>query len=114
MKLINTTSKTITIYTQEGLRTLTPQEPRLRAFAESVLVDVIDGVDVHDDVLHLLDDLPEPQEGVTYIVSGIVAAAVKVQGHCREDFLRPGTGAGDGAVRGPGGRMLGVTVLKKI
>lgn len=51
--------------------------------------------------------LPEPAEGVIYIVSALVAARVPE----REDVVSPGTGPNDGAVRDAAGHILAVTRL---
>lgn len=53
-----------------------------------------------------VEGLPEPQDGVVYIVSTLVAQAVK-----RPDVLSPGTGPNDGAIRDDQGRIAGVTRL---
>lgn len=52
-------------------------------------------------------DLPEPQEGVFFIVSGLVAGQVS-----RKDVLAPATGPNDGAVRNDKGQIVAVTQLK--
>jgi hypothetical protein len=54
--------------------------------------------------------LPEPVEGTVYIVSGLVAAAVKAAGG-RADVVSPGTGPQDGAVRDEKGQIVAVTRL---
>lgn len=53
-----------------------------------------------------VEGLPDPQDGVVYIVSTLVAQAVK-----RPDVLSPGTGPSDGAIRDEQGRVAGVTRL---
>ena len=51
--------------------------------------------------------LPEPSEGIAYIVSQMVAARVP---H-RKDVFSPGTGPKDGAVRDDKGQIVAVTRL---
>lgn len=51
-------------------------------------------------------DLPSPEEGTLFVVSGFVAAAVSG----REDIYSPGTGPSDGAIR-ENGRIVAVTRL---
>jgi len=55
--------------------------------------------------------LPERQDGVFLVVSGLVAAALVATGISRPDVLVPGTGPNDGAVRDEQGRITGVTRL---
>jgi hypothetical protein len=65
--------------------------------------------------------LPEPAEGVFFVVSAVVGAAVRG----RSDVLVPGTGPSDGAVRAPDtlpdgtpnprkGQVVAVTRLKRV
>lgn len=53
-----------------------------------------------------VEGLPEPQDGVVYVVSMLVAQVAK-----RPDVLSPGTGPNDGAIRDADGRIVGVTRL---
>lgn len=55
--------------------------------------------------------LPEPVEGVAYVVSGLVGGAL--QGKGRFDVLVPGTGPKDGAIR-EAGRIVAITRLKRV
>lgn len=52
-------------------------------------------------------NLPPPEEGVFFLVSAVVAAAVRG----RADVLRPGTGPADNCVRNEAGHVVGVTRL---
>ena len=52
-------------------------------------------------------NLPPPEEGTFYLVSAVVAAAVRG----RADVLRPGTGPADACVRNEAGQVVGVTRL---
>jgi hypothetical protein len=56
-----------------------------------------------------VEGLPAPQEGVVFIVSGMVLEALRGSG--RSDVFAPGTGPTDGAVRNDKGQILGVTTL---
>jgi hypothetical protein len=53
--------------------------------------------------------LPEPADGVFYLVSGFVGAAVS---GTRPDVLVPGTGPKDNALRNEKGHIVGVRCLK--
>jgi hypothetical protein len=52
-------------------------------------------------------DLPEPTEGVGYIVSGLVAGVVY-----RSDVFAPATGPKDNAIRNDKGHIVAVVALK--
>jgi hypothetical protein len=56
-----------------------------------------------------VEGLPAPQEGVVFIVSGMVLEALRGSG--RSDVFAPGTGPTDGAVRNDKGQVVGVTTL---
>jgi len=53
-----------------------------------------------------IDGLPDPQDGIIYVVSTIVA-----QRAMRADVLSPGTGPSDGCIRDEQGQIAGVTRL---
>lgn len=53
-------------------------------------------------------DLPEPEEGVVFIVSGLVAGQVS-----RNDVFSPATGPKDDAIRNEKGHIVAVKFLKK-
>ena len=55
-------------------------------------------------------DLPAPQEGVVFIVSGMVLD--KVVGR-NKDVIAPATGPSDGTIRNDKGHIVAVTALKE-
>jgi len=57
----------------------------------------------------VVEGLPEPQDGVVYLVSALVAGRPEVAG--RNDVFVPGTGPKDGAVRDGAGQIYAVTRL---
>lgn len=59
-----------------------------------------------------VEDLPEPQEGVAYIVSALVGLAMEGSG--RSDLVMPGTAPADLPERDAQGRITGVRVLKAV
>lgn len=59
-----------------------------------------------------VEDLPEPQEGVAYIVSALVGLAM--EGSDRTDLVMPGTAPADNPERDAQGRITGVRVLKAV
>lgn len=100
MTLVNLTPHPITIRTADGDITI-PPDPRGPA-----RVDVapgpagkitVDGMPVDvmaPPVYGPVVDLPDPEDGVGYIVSGLVAGRVD-----RDDVFAPVTGSKDGVVR---------------
>ncbi len=56
-----------------------------------------------------VEDLPEPAEDTTYIVSGLVGGRIV----CRDDVVVPGTGPKDGAIRNDKGHIIAVTRLNR-
>lgn len=54
-------------------------------------------------------DLPAPQDGVGYVVSGLVLQALEAQGIFRGDVFAPDTGPS--AIRGENGQIKAVTRL---
>jgi hypothetical protein len=56
--------------------------------------------------------LPAPQDGVVFVVSGMVGSALAGKG--RADVFVPGTGPNDGALRNEAGHIVGVTRLVQV
>jgi hypothetical protein len=104
MTLINATPHSITLVSREGVE----QDNRRQFLAETVEIlreippsgiiarvsmvnspaGEIDGIPIESVIYGEIEGLPEPQEGVYYIVSGLVAAAAAKIG--RVDCLAPG------------------------
>jgi len=102
--IINATPHTITLVSKQGVE----QDNRRQFLAETVEVikeippsrilprvsmsnspaGEIDGIPVESVIYGEIEGLPEYQEGIYYIVSGLVAAAASKQG--RTDCLAPG------------------------
>jgi hypothetical protein len=57
-----------------------------------------------------VEGLPAPQDGVAYLVSGMVLSALQA-GPIRRDVFAPGTGPNDGAIRNDKGHIAAVTRL---
>ena len=63
----------------------------------SKLVTIVDGVDIYySDYIGQLEGLPEPVEGVIYIVSALALNAVPAE---RNDVVAPGDAVRDGSNR---------------
>lgn len=74
---------------------------------------VIDGISVVDAAATPgpVVDLPDPVDGVVYIVSGVVAGHPSVVG--RTDVVAPGTGPDDNAVRNDKGHIVAVRRFRR-
>ena len=106
MTLINATPHSITLVSRRGVE----QDSKKQFLAEAKTVEIlreippsgilarvsmvnspagkIDGIAIESVIYGEIEGLPEPQEGVYYIVSGLVAAAAAKIG--RVDCLAPG------------------------
>lgn len=74
---------------------------------------MIDGIiPVQRQEYRRLDDLPNPKEGIIFVVSGLVLHAMKLQGIRRDDVIAPATGPRDNALKDQNGRVLAVTVFQ--
>jgi len=70
------------------------------------IVGNIDGVPVVRTVFNNVT-LPEPQDGVVYIVSTVVLQALQQMGICRDDLVAPDTGP-QSAVRDGTGQIVAI------
>ena len=87
-KFVNLTSHVIRVADQDG--NITHEIPSAGVFRVPVnkrLKDVIDGIPVSKSEFIMPSELPEPQDGVYYIVSTPAASAIK-----RPDYLAPDCG----------------------
>lgn len=107
MKLVNLTPHVIRIRVNESNElvpldsdiVIEPEEKPARLDAYEREVEPIDGIPVMLSVLGEIYDLPEPVEGVVYIVSFPVAQRLAGS---RPDVVGPHTGPKGGAIRSPG------------
>ena len=110
MKLINKTPHNITLRTSEGDVVFPDVFPPARVTERNFVDMNIEGVPVpvrvYTDV-GVVENLPEPQDGVMYIVSVVVREHPDVR-H-RADVISPGTGPSDGAIRDANKQVLAVT-----
>lgn len=77
--------------------------PRISSSQE--IVEVINGINVSHEVLGDVIDLPAPEEGVVFVVSRLVASAVKG----RNDILVPGN-----LLRNDQGQVIGANGLARL
>lgn len=111
MKIVNLTPHPITLQTPSGERVTLPTSGTV-ARVSSVPGEVytVAGIPVpvqSSPIYGLVEGLPKPEEGVCYIVSGMVLARCQ---H-RSDVFAPATGPQDGAIRDEKGQIVAVTKL---
>ena len=102
MDLVNLTPHRLNIHTDGGLRVL-PSDGVARVASVSVAADPIEDIPTCRTTLGEVTGLPDPQEGVIYIVSGMVAGAAP-----RPDVFSPGD-----LVRDDSGRPIGCKGLRR-
>lgn len=100
--LINLTPHEVNIITPSGVIDIPASGAVARCSQSSEQVTTINGIPVTKQVFGEVVDLPEPQNGVFYIVSRLVAAAAPE----RRDLLIPGP-----LVRGDNGQPIGCNGL---
>ena len=89
----------------EVLRTFEPTGVIPRCSVTRKQIGELDGVPINTSVFGAVEGLPEPEEGVVWIVSRVVAEAAKE----RDDLL-----VTDDAVRDDQGRIIGCRALARI
>ena len=114
LRLINLTPHAVKLYAADGV-TLIQEIPGPPKGGEARVTEVPGrqdgeflGVAIYSPpTVGEVINLPPPEEGTFYLVSAVVAAAVRG----RADVLRPGTGPADACVRNEAGQVVGVTRL---
>jgi hypothetical protein len=108
MDVINLTPHNFTLCSDAGevIRVIPPTTPAARVSSASQVIGSIDGIPVTKTAFGAVEGLPDPQEGVCYIVSLLVQQRVS---H-RSDVYRPDTGPSS-VVRDAAGIIVGVKAL---
>lgn len=107
MKFMNLTPHAVSIEQEDGAICQIPASGELARCSQSTeKVTVIDGIAVTRVTLGEVQGLPAPQKGTVYIVSRIIAEAVKGK---RDDVLIPGP-----AIRDDEGRIIGAKGLSMV
>ena len=111
VNFINLTPHTVNIYDDDGsLRmSIEPSGQVLRLPTRAWAAGDLDGISVVRLSYETPEDLPKPQEGTIYIVSGVMLEPLKEMG--RLDFVAPDTSPGS-VVRDESGRIVGVKRLQ--
>lgn len=103
-KIINLTPHDVVVHL-EGEKKIYPKSGEVaRVTTKSVQVGEVDGVPVFEQTYGEIEGLPDPQDGVYYIVSLVVRQAAQAQG--RTDVISPDTSP-SGAVRNEAGQIIG-------
>jgi len=103
MKLVNLTPHTLNIHTPDKVVNLPPSGAVARVATVSVPAAPMGGIPTVTTSFGEVTGLPEPQHGVTLVVSGMVASAAP-----RDDVLSPGD-----LVRDENGRPVGCRGLRR-
>ncbi len=101
MRLVNLTPHRLDSHTPDGVRQIEPSGSVARVATIETAADPIDGIPVALTSFGEVVGLPDPQEGVILIVSGIVADAAR-----RPDVVSPGPLIRDAAGQPAGCRGL--------
>lgn len=110
MNFVNLTPHAITVRLNDGSDLTFPPSGKIARVDEmpNVHTGDINGIPIMArTVFGEVIDLPEPTEGIGYIVSGLVAGVVY-----RADVFAPATGPKDNAIRNEKGHIIAVVALK--
>lgn len=111
MKLVNLTPHALTIYAPNGVLDIPASGTLARVRSTIEVIGEVIGVPVIRPEFQDVAGLPEPQEGITYLVSNIILTALRSRGIHRRDVVAPATGPNDGCVRNAQGHVQAVTRL---
>ena len=108
MALVNLTPHALNVLPREGEGvTITPSGAVARVTTARAVVETLPGgIEVFQTTFGEVVGLPEPREGVRYVVSGMVAGHPSLRG--RTDVLSPGE-----LVRGADGQPIGCRGLSR-
>ena len=108
MNFINLTPHAITIIVDGGENIIVPASGTIaRCAMENTVVGNINGIDVVETVYGDIEGLPAPQEGVAYLVSGLIMSALAGSG--RVDVFKP-----ESFVRNEEGNIIGCRQLTRL
>ena len=112
--MINLTPHAMVVFSSDGTTEVARIEPtgvvvRVQTEATEVGVVSINGADIPvvETSYGQVENLPEQQDGTTFVVSTMVLSALKALGVNRRDVVAPDTGP-QAVVRDGEGRILGV------
>ena len=106
MVMVNLTPHDVVVFDREGNEMILPASGFVaRCDSRTETIGEVNGIPITRTVLGSVNGLPDPADGIVYIVSRACAERVPE----REDVFFPA-----GAVRDGGGRIIGCTKLGRI
>lgn len=111
--IVNLTPHPLVLLCVTGTQRVPQSGNIARVRHEQVPLDPVGGIPVYTTEYKEIEGLPEPRDGVTFIVSSLIQHALKQKGIERPDVLSPGTGPNDSAVK-ENNRIVAVTRLVRI
>ena len=110
MKFVNLTPHKITIFNLYAEKTTLPSSGVARVETTEETLEPIDNIPIVSSLVQgPVIGLPEPVDGIAYIVSSVVLNHPDVRG--RKDVFGPGTGPKHAPLRDDENRIVGVTRL---
>lgn len=109
MKVVNLTPHLVRVFDGSEIVKTYPKGGLARARQTSTIIDEVDGVPVVETSYGEVSGLPEPAEGVVYIVSAITLNAAKAHGRTTKDLLLTSD-----PVRDDEGRVIGCRAFARV
>ena len=103
--IVNLTPHEVSFVTENETQTIAPSGVIARVSTQTVTVGEINGIPVTETVFGELENMPEPKEGVVYLVSSIVAQRC----NGRQDVFIPNE-----SVRDEKGNIIGCRSLGRV
>jgi hypothetical protein len=100
MRIVNLTPHPLNFKLESGERTVQPSGTLARCVENAAKAEPLDGIPVVKKTFGVVEGLPEPEAGTSYVVSALAAQAAWAQG--RTDVFCPGD-----PVRDTDGKIIG-------
>lgn len=107
----NLTQHTLNVRLPDGERVILPTGVVARVAVDCAVTREVDGIPVVVRSTGAVVDLPDPQDGVVFLVSTLVLEALAKAGSTRSDVLAPATAPTDNPLRNAAGHIVAVTRL---
>jgi len=107
----NLTQHTLNVRLPDEERVYPPTGVVARVSVDCAVTRVVAGIPVVVRSTGALVDLPDPQDGVVFLVSTLVLEALAKAGSTRSDVLAPATAPTDSPVRNAAGHVAAVVRL---
>jgi len=115
VKFVNLTPHEIVVYMKDDIEQMRipPSGKVARVSVIRQQVKEIEGIPVYNCEFGNVEGIPEPKEGVIYIVSTLVRQALTRRGEIRADVIAPDTSP-DSVVRDKEGKTIGVRAFQYV